>query len=75
MRFSSIATLTSQAKQLQNQGLRAGNFNWPALLGGGEPPYFENSLDVAELWMDIPVHQNIDERHIETFSSSINSMG
>jgi len=75
VRFSSIANLTSQAKQFQTQGLRAGNFNWPALLEGVERHHFENSLNVAELWMDVPIHQNIDERHIETFSSSINSMG
>ena len=73
IRFSTISILENSARNLQMKGFRAGNFNWPNLLDGyghSSPIY---SLEAGELWMDVPIHQNLNEYYIERLSSYISS--
>ena len=54
------------AQLLQRKGIRCGNFNWPNLLNDALSNNFPFSTDIAKNWIDVPVHQNLSERNIDT---------
>ena len=61
VRFTNQINLKNKAKELHLLGLRAGNFNWPNLIDENNKAIYHNSLDASDLWMDIPIHQNLND--------------
>ena len=43
-------------------GYRAGNFNWPSLIDSSRN--FPNAKIVSQLWVDVPVHQNLGNKDL-----------
>jgi dTDP-4-amino-4,6-dideoxygalactose transaminase len=56
---------------LQKKGIRAGNFNWPNLIGGERWQSCPIASQVATCWMDVPVHQRMGVGEIEYVVSVI----
>lgn len=61
--------------QLQREGIRAGNFNWPNLIDGRGRDSCAQALNVAENWIDIPVHQNLTDFTIGRLINSFTAIG
>lgn len=61
------------SKTLQRRGYRVGNFNWPQVLKGHGVSHTKQAFGLAALWLDVPIHQNMDkaalDEVIEVFSS------
>ena len=72
VRFLNQTKLKNKSKKLHLLGLRAGNYNWPNLIDENNKENFQNSLDASNLWMDIPIHQNLNDKDINTLISYIN---
>jgi dTDP-4-amino-4,6-dideoxygalactose transaminase len=49
----------SLCNRLQRRGIRAGNFNWPRLIGGQGSETYPHAFSAATNWIDVPVHQNL----------------
>ena len=73
VRFTNKIYLKNKAKKLHLLGLRAGNFNWPNLIDENNKANYHNSLDASEFWMDIPIHQNLNDNDINTLLLHINA--
>ena len=55
--------------RFQRKGIRIGNFNWPRLLVDLAPSRYIHASDAATNWIDVPVHQNISESHMNQIVS------
>lgn len=55
--------------RFQRKGIRIGNFNWPRLLKDLAPTKYIHASDAATNWIDVPVHQNISESHMNQIVS------
>jgi len=61
--------LGSISRILQKKGIRAGNFNWPKLIEGQGSQSCQNASQVATCWMDVPIHQRMGVKEIESIVS------
>jgi dTDP-4-amino-4,6-dideoxygalactose transaminase len=59
------------ARRLQRRGYRVGNFNWQALLGGAADAEFPVASQAANLWLDVPVHQNLSAEAIDEIAQAL----
>jgi len=66
--LSTKDALFKASRYFQDKGIRAGNFNWPKLIDGHSQHSPSNAFQAANFWIDIPIHQNINE---ETISAMI----
>lgn len=73
IRIESVYKLNQITKQLQKSGIRAGNFNWRTLIGTDDkfvdPRPF--AYEVATKWIDVPIHQNVTDKHLDTIAQMI----
>lgn len=53
------------SRDLQKNGVRAGNFNWPKLLESSGSPHCPVASQVASCWMEVPIHQRMNIQNIE----------
>ncbi|MCP4550996.1 MAG: hypothetical protein GY834_02905, partial [Bacteroidetes bacterium] len=60
------------SKKLQKRGYRVGNFNWPNLIDGYGKGACYNSMAAASTWVDVPIHQNLDQNRIIEIASLLN---
>ena len=68
---SSPKQLDSISRDLRKAGIRAGNFNWPRLIGGEGSRASPIASQVATCWMDVPIHQRMEVGEIEDMVSVI----
>jgi dTDP-4-amino-4,6-dideoxygalactose transaminase len=70
VRISARNTTKVVCEDLQKRGYRVGNWNWPVLINGKNQ--HPNARETAEYWIDVPIHQNMEEREIEEVISRLN---
>ena len=58
-------------KNLRRNGIRAGNFNWPNLIGKANKKSHPFSYQASSYWIDIPCHQNLEDKDIHLLCSII----
>jgi dTDP-4-amino-4,6-dideoxygalactose transaminase len=57
--------------KLQTKGIRAGNFNWPRLISSIGDQNYPSAMSAAANWIDIPIHQNVNENHLNIILSEL----
>lgn len=64
------------ARELNRRGIRAGNRTWPRLVGvdDGGPVRFPYAQQLADRWLDVPVHHRIDERARELVVTTLSAV-
>ena len=62
------------SKRLQCCGLRVGNFNWPTLLKGENGTNYRHALQASTNWVDVPIHQNVTDQHLEKIIAAFNEV-
>jgi len=60
-----IKQLVAVSNRCQKNGFRAGNFNWPSLIGAAMPSEFPVASEVTSKWIDVPIHQNLDHEKLK----------
>lgn len=63
------------SKRLQRWGIRAGNFNWPALIEGQGKEHCLQASEAATQWIDLPVHQNLTSATLTKMINTLNEVG
>lgn len=66
--------LSRVSSRLQREGLRCGNFNWPVLIGDGRNGDYPHAYEAASLWMDVPIHQNLEKINLDQVISLLSEI-
>ncbi len=75
LRLKDKRTVKRVGKELQRQGYRVGNFNWPILIERGHQEQVKHSLEAATIWVDVPIHQNLDNASCDHLIDLLNEYG
>jgi len=60
------------SQRLQKLGYRVGNFNWPKMLQGEGAHNCPISKQAANFWLDVPVHQNMNQKDLQNLAHHLN---
>jgi dTDP-4-amino-4,6-dideoxygalactose transaminase len=71
--INNVKSVYRISKYMQSNMYRIGNFNWPKLLNCNNKFDFKKSEIAAELWIDMPIHQNMDKKSVVNYCSKVNS--
>lgn len=71
VQFDDPDQLQKTSALMRKHGVRAGNFNWPALIKGEGTQESPSASRVTNCWMDVPIHQGMTAVEIENMVSII----
>jgi len=71
VRLRDEKNLRACSKKLCSLGIRSGNFNWVKLLGNASSNTHYYSTLASRLWIDIPIHQNLQKDDLDVIRSNV----